>query len=87
MRGEERDGWSGGAGCADPSICDFMPFLFLHAHPLTDSLATAALVCLEMLRRGGGKEDVGNSSISLISRLSNESQPHPALLFTQPREG
>lgn len=44
MRGERRDGRSGKAGRADPSFCDFRPFLFLHAHPLTDSLATAALV-------------------------------------------
>lgn len=46
--------------------------------PLTDSLATAALVGLEMLRlqRGGGMENVGNSSVSLISQISIECQPH-----------
>lgn len=45
--------------------------------PLTDSLATAALLGLEMLRLqwGGGMEDVGNSSISLISQISVKCQP------------
>lgn len=38
-------------------------------------------------RCSGGKEDVGNSSISLIFQLPIVSQPHPALLFTQTHEG
>lgn len=38
-------------------------------------------------RCSGGKEDVGNSSISLIFQLPIASQPHPALLFTQTHEG
>lgn len=43
--------------------------------PLTDSLATAALLGLEMLQQGGGMENVGNSSVSLISHISVERQP------------